>query len=89
MRTLVERVGLFQVCNYTIYDIITLIRLAWAGYALQAAIDCIKQHTNKDNILGRITRETDTETDVDTTMKTETEKDVETEKERGNVEKIW
>ena len=59
--------------------------------------DYIKQQTNMENIIGRISRETDTETNMEThtethtemdiVMKTEMEKDKEKGAERGKVEK--
>ena len=69
------------------------------GQALQATIDYNKQHTIMEYIIGRISRETDTEpntganpeTEMETDMEMDIvmEKDKETEPERGKVEKGW
>ena len=60
---------------------------------MQATIDYIKQQTIMEYIIGRISRETDMETNTETDMEmaivTEMEKDKKRETQRGKVEKGW
>ena len=56
---------------------------------MQATIDYIKQQTIMEYIIGRISRERDTETNTETDMEMDIVMKTKMEIERGKVEKGW